>query len=78
MEEPRGALAERLHQPLTRPLDHPEDDGPFPLDQHELPSQAMSLTPAQCGALVDDAQTGEGVPDLDWAALEALCRAIEP
>ena len=56
----------------------PEDDGPFPLDQYELPGQAMSLTPAQCGALIGDAQKGEEVADLDWAALEGLCRAIEP
>ncbi len=54
-----------------------EGDDPFPLDEHELPGQAMSLTPAQCGALVRDAQEGEAAEDRDWVALEGLCRAIE-
>ena len=58
--------------------DAPADADPFPLDPHELPAQAMSLTPAQCGALVRDARAGEATEDRDWAALEGLCRAIEP
>lgn len=58
--------------------DSNDGDAPFPLDEHELPAQAMSLTPAQCGALVRDAQLGEASDDRDWAALEGLCHAIQP
>ena len=56
----------------------PADGEPFPLSPHELPAQAMSLTPAQCEALVLDARQGESSADRDWSELEALCRAIEP
>lgn len=58
--------------------------GPFPLDGHELPAQAMALTPRQCEALVGDARAGEeavGGADgsgTDWDALAGFCRAIEP
>ena len=56
----------------------PADGEPFPLDPHELPAQAMSLTPVQCEALILDARLGESNPDRNWTELEALCRAIEP
>ena len=51
---------------------------PFPLQPHELAGQAMSLTPAQCVALVRDARGDEVAGERDWAALEGLCHAIEP
>jgi len=56
----------------------PPGADPYPLDEHELAGQAMSLTPAQCGALVRDAREGDFAEERDWAALETLCVAIEP
>lgn len=49
---------------------------PFPLELHELPAQAMALTPAQCGALVRDSQ--ESVAGGNWEQLADLCTAIQP
>lgn len=56
---------------------------PFPLQEHELPLQAMSLTVPQCEALVHDARgaappAGSTTSSVDWDALGALCRAVEP
>ena len=51
---------------------------PFPLEDHELAGQAMSLTPAQCSALVRDTREDASDGERTWVALEALCRAIEP
>ena len=51
---------------------------PFPLEDHELAGQAMSLTPAQCGALVRDARNEASTEERDWDALGGLCRAIGP
>jgi len=54
------------------------DADPFPLDEHELPFQAMALTPRQCGALIRDGREGANGGGTDWDALSELCYAIEP
>lgn len=51
-------------------------DTPFPLKEHELPLQAMSLNVPQCQALVQDSrQANEDAAD--WDALTTLCEAID-
>lgn len=58
----------------------PEADAavePFPLDSHELPLQALSLTVPQCTALVEDARSDEGSGDRDWDALMDVCQAVD-
>jgi hypothetical protein len=50
---------------------------PFPLDDHELPLQAMSLNVPQCEALVADARAADGVDaSTDWDGLAEMCRAV--
>jgi hypothetical protein len=51
---------------------------PFPLDAHELPAQAMALTPVQCEALVRDSRAVSQYEVAEWDALADFCRAIEP
>ena len=50
---------------------------PFPLEEHELPVQAMSLSARQCQALVEDARSEAGAGGMDWDALTGFCTAIE-
>lgn len=50
---------------------------PFPLDEHELPLQAMSLNVPQCEALLRDGQESGAHPAWDWDGLAGLCRAVE-
>jgi hypothetical protein len=50
---------------------------PFPLDPHELPLQAMSLSVPQCEALVADTRSSpDAAADLDWNRMSDLCRAV--
>lgn len=50
---------------------------PFPLKEHELPLQAMSLNVPQCEALVRDGRERGVHAEWDWDALGGLCRAVE-
>ncbi len=73
----------RLWQAACIPPESTTEGGIFPLDAHEIPLQAMSLTPRQCEALVRDARTeaeeaGGADGGSDWDALAGFCRAIEP
>jgi hypothetical protein len=53
------------------------DAEPFPLDEHELTLQAMSLNVPQCRALVADGRSAdEADPTIAWDELDELCRAI--
>jgi hypothetical protein len=52
-------------------------EDPFPLDEHELPLQAMSLNVPQCEALVADARSAEGADaSTDWDGLAQMCSAV--
>ncbi|NNL29588.1 MAG: hypothetical protein HKO77_01130, partial [Gemmatimonadetes bacterium] len=53
------------------------EDELFPLDAHELPLHALSLTVPQCTALVNDTRDDESAGDQDWDALMELCQTVD-
>ena len=68
-----GRLWERSCAPRLPEL----AEDPFPLDEHELPLQAMSLNVPQCEALVADARSADGADgSTDWDGLAEMCRAV--
>lgn len=77
-EENRALWSElgTLWQEACTPALPPEPEDLFPLDDHEAPFQAMSLTVPQCTALVEDTRRGSETPDRDWDALLELCTAF--
>ena len=53
------------------------DGEPFPLDEHELTLQAMSLNVPQCEALVADARArASDDTGVAWEELSEMCRAV--
>ena len=53
------------------------DGEPFPLDEHELTLQAMSLNVPQCEALVADARArASDDTGVAWNELSEMCRAV--
>lgn len=68
-----GALWQRSCQPRVDAL----GATPFPLDEHELPLQAMALNVPQCAALVRDAREADPDSDVPFDRLASLCKAVE-